>query len=660
MSARQKSTTAKKPRSYDPARIADGETVRVASYVSVNVTDEDGNETDVLVPKLPGRTDEDLKREAVEYARARRRISDAWREELSPDEVDAYVKPLAGFAAAIVVKNLVDVFADRASDDDVIALEGAADDVINASIERFQESLLESLREAEPANMVQEIRKEVIAGVLLDFEEREGPELADLEQAEYDARFDKVYEETIDVHTTNALSFYAQDIARIVLEDLKPADVDLDELREMIGGPANRQTTTSIGDLPSFPADRASEKLVRYVGGRERPVGRTKEGFDKLAAITRYGYELQHLEVRVDPAGISATHPDDVKPVLDRIKAERNETKAKTLLAAFAYASDPSTIDVSDFTVDLEELVELVSGYKRTGPKKTNRRYYHRKVAEILRYLHVDLASLQVNIRVVRRKKDGKEPNVVRGEYLMNRPRIESQQAVVYEEFYDELRRLIIASAALDDAKTDEERVEAEAARDAAVEYLDHVKPTFVVLGFPKDVADALALGSNQARERVSVGVLKSLKGPAFWLAYDLVFRRRWTRRKSLQKGDGTPLLDVLSDAGFLEESTKRSGGRASYKVALRAFFDAIDELLDLGELDHPGVEILRSHNGPGRPRNVTTDVKKWTTARGKHVREADLKPLTVRYVMLEERVEELQASREKSKPKRRKRPSAG
>ena len=671
MSAQRKKTTAKKgePRTeraklldYDPTTLTGADALGLVTFARVNVSDEDGKAQTVLVDARDGLTEEESVRSAVAYARAIRRVEDAWTDKPTSDEVRRDATAIASAAADIVFLNILRVGDERFGDELTTALGDHWDE--KPGKERLRQIFLDTLDEAYSAELVADTRKQATAAILLDFEEEAGDELQDLTENEWDARFSAYFLDRIQAQWVNGALKASQDIAARMLEVLKPTEKTLDGLVGLLKPTGDANLTTpevvrrlSEGHGLSLLADRAGEKLVRYVRGKERPISRTKDGYDELAPLKRYGWDLQYLEVRTSSEFFaSVLEPDVVRPVIEKIHAERNETKAKTLLAAFAYAADPSAKDVGGFVVDLEDLVEVVSSYKRSGPLKTNRRYYLRKVAEILRYLHVDLASLQVNIRVVRIKKDGARVDGVLGEYLMHRPRLESAQGVVYEEFYDELRRLIISSAALETAESEEAREQAKADQDRAIQYLEALKPTGVRLGFPADVAAALALKSREASELVNPAVLKALSGAAFWLAYDIAFRRRWTRAGALDKGTGVPLLEVLRENGFVEESRKRTGDRPSYKQALRSFFAAVDNLLDLGELDEPGVKILKPHGGPGRPRNITADLRAALDKRGERITERELQPLTVKYTLVERRVKELEQSRKSSQPRRRRR----
>ena len=644
MTARQKRTTAKKPLSYDPARIAD-ETATVESYVSVNITDEDGNETGVMVPRLPERTEDEIKREAIEYARALRRVDAAWRHDLSPEEVDNLLEPLAEHVANIITTNLVDVLTERAGEKEMVDLLGGdagLEAVIDAATTRNRERILQTIRDADPARLVRDIEKEAVTAILLDLEEREGPELRDLDEAEYDKRFAKAYEELGAERLANALSYYAQHIARVVLEDLNPAEIELGALVDLLkprDGKADDERSALTGGDVYMPVDEGFRTITRWVAGHEKPT-EYRDGYAVLPVVRKRFYE-QALHVREDPAYFAEiVSPQDVEPVLARVQQERNETKAKTLVAAFALACDPRNRSPESFPVGVHDLVNLISGYERSGPRKTRSDYYERKLAEVLRYLHADLASLQVNIRVATTTKNRTETMVV-GEYLMHRPRLAAEQEFAYPELYDQLRTLIITGQeGSDEAKQ-------------ALSYLKRLKPTHVYLGFPRTIMATLGHDKG-ALEAANRGVLQ-LNGPTFWLAYDVAFRRRWSDPAKMKTGHGVPLLDELERHGFTAESRKRTGGRPSYKHALSAFFSSIDQLLDLGELDEPGVKIWRPHGGPGRPKDVAKELRQWTTQRGKRVTEQDLEDLRVLYNLPEERMKALAALRRSRKPRRKK-----
>jgi hypothetical protein len=85
---------------------------------------------------------------------------------------------------------------------------------------------------------------------------------------------------------------------------------------------------------------------------------------------------------------------------------------------------------------------------------------------------------------------------------------------------------------------------------------------------------------------------------PAFWLAWQVSFLRRWARPPA-SGGQGKPLLRVLEEAGYLARYTR--GTKVRYKDALSAWWRDVGELVGVGLLDEPGVRIYRPSGGAWR-----------------------------------------------------------
>ena len=623
-------------RDFDPRR--GRVTAQTFEYAAVTVHFQDGTTQTVNVPILPGDTPGKIQERAEKYAFALRRVDSAWRHDLSEKEVSDRADVLMQTASFVYVENLIAITEERFGGDAVASLFGGAYEQI---LDKQAALLTASMKKNELDQVIRDIERQATAGVLIRLEAQHGARLQDVDDTEYSRLFREAWNDHYVNEAAEMLHFAAQDIARALLEEIKAGEATLDQIAALLKPSHDAVGRASTSDALYTPTDRAIQGIVKWVGGRLDPVD-FRDGYAKLPDIRTKSLRT-HLQVRESPDYLAELiTPENVEPVLAGIQAERNETKAKTLVAAYALASAPTTRDPTSFEVDIHEFVSLITGYKRSGPKKTRSDYYWRKFAEVLRYLQVDLASLQVNIR---RTRTGAKAEEVLGEYLMHRPRLVSEQGFAYMELYDQLKTLIIAGGGR--AGSEEEK--------QAIAFLHHLQPTAVRLGFPEAIMRSFGHHSN-ALEKTNREVL-TLTGPAFWLAYDIAFRRRWSKPKNLKPGGGLPLLQLLEEHGFLEVSRNRTGGRTSYKHALDEFFSSVDRLLALGELDDPGIRVWRFSGGPGRPKDVHADVKRWIKTRGKRITEADLEPLKVQYVFPEGRVKALENARKNAERKAARKP---
>lgn len=633
----EKRDTAKNVADFDPQR--EGSEKKVGMFALVTITDDEGRERELFMPRQEGQTDEDLKRGALEYAHLLRRVDDAWRRNFTPEEVTGRIDALANLAAHIVVGNLVNILFKRFPDAE-LDLEAFGDDdaetFVSQAEDKHRDIIRNLLLESDPDDLAVTMEKQIVARVVQDVEKDLDDDLEG-----YDEAFTKAWREQYEVHALDALHMYAQDVARTYLEDAKPSDATFEQVLTLLRG---KITETHVADTSRFysPVDRNISNLARYVGGKLDPEGVREVGGEtylKLPDVSRKTLSTS-FHVRYSPAYLEVVGPENVEPVLARIQAERNETKAKTLVAAFGLASDTQPgFDPASFSVDLHEFITLVTGYQRSGPAKTQSRRYWTTAAEILRYLHVDLASLEVNIRVVRRTGKKNPPEEYLGEYLMHRPRLIGQQPFAYEGLYDQLRTLIVESKGNEDRKKQ------------AVAYLRELKPTSVVLGFPPVIMQSFGR-EHRAIELTNPAVLK-LKGATFWLAYEITFQRRWSKRAP-KDGEGSSLLEELEKHGFLEESARRTGGRVSYSAAVSSFLASVSELVTLGELEEPGVQIWQPAGDTGRPKNVTRDLRTRAGKRSQYITEADLRPLKVAYQHRAERREAIEDARKKASSKKK------
>lgn len=134
------------------------------------------------------------------------------------------------------------------------------------------------------------------------------------------------------------------------------------------------------------------------------------------------------------------------------------------------------------------------------------------------------------------------------------------------------------------------------------------------------------------------------LKGPAFWLAYEIAFLRRWANPKDAMPGKGKKLLESLEKHGYCAKAASRTGDRVSYKAALREWFSDVDKLVDINVLEAPGVNVYEVSKG--KYKDVTEVIKALLENRGKRITQTSLCDMKVLYRIPEQRVAELAGTR--------------
>lgn len=410
-------------------------------------------------------------------------------------------------------------------------------------------------------------------------------------------------------------------IARIPAGAVRPPAFQfLHQIREEAKGSQVRADASA-----PLNVDHGFHATVRYLAGLADAKS-VEEGYSILQVQQRRGaYQRSDVGIReaLPQEYIAVIDPETTAPILERIQRERNEEKAKVLIAAFALASKRGA-DPDRFYVSLGDLVLMATGYARSGEKKTSSTYWWKKAAEAIKYATIDLASYQISVRIQRK---GESEALFVNEYLMHRPRLVTRQPLLFQGFLQRIIELATAEK-----------------HDELEQYVRGINPEGFYLGFPKDVYQAMGGGMN-ALETVSRDLL-ALKGPAFWLAYDIAFLRRWAKKQETDPSKGQPLLEKLDRIGYLEKSKRMSGGQPSYTVALRHFFKDLDKLCDLGTLEHPGATLHRKDSG--RWRHVTEAVKGWVGSRGVYINTDKLEGITMLYQLSEQRLAELEGTQKK------------
>ena len=331
MSAQRKKTTAKKgePRTeraklldYDPTTLTGADTLGLVTFARVNVTDEDGQPQTVLVDARDGLTEEESVRSAVAYARAIRRVEDAWTDKPTSEEVQRDATAIASAAADIVFLNILRVGDERFGDELTTALGDHWDE--KPGKERLRQIFLDTLDEAYSAELVADTRKQATAAILLDFEEEAGDELQDLTEAEWDARFSAYFLDRIQAQWVNGALKASQDIAARMLEVLKPTEKTLDGLVGLLKPPGDDRIL-----LSTAPIDREIQKSLtratlrphdaiireRVDGVRHNLKVRTSVSFDTIFSYDRQEDVLDRiqkslLEVKKYGAALLKLHLD--------------------------------------------------------------------------------------------------------------------------------------------------------------------------------------------------------------------------------------------------------------------------------------------------------------------------------------------------------------
>jgi hypothetical protein len=492
-------------------------------------------------------------------------------------------------------------------------------------------------------NLQSLLLRHLVAGAILTVE-------AEKPQEALEESWDELVWRTLHAYDTKAIldDYYKSHIygeAEELLENvLKPAGMPFEELRlwagisfvenSVAGSRSEGTEAVKPYGLLNFPADHAAFSITQYLAGRIEPT----EAVGNLMKVAVKATRGQQRELAVGealpPELLGLIAAESVEPTLARIREDRNETKAKVFVGALALASQQG-VDPERFFVSLADLMLLVTGYNRSGKSKIKPTYYWSKAAEIIRYLILDLASTTVHIQV--KLPHYKEALNVQ-EWLMHRPRPAIWQTPFDSPFTSHVISLVNQNATTELAN-----------------YVKSVNLEGFFLGFPKGILDALGVrtgkGQPNAIEQVPWEVLK-LKGPAFWLAYDIVFLRRWARPQHATAAKGKSLLETLEKHGYLEKSASRTGGRVSYKSALGSWFKDIDILINLDMLEDPGVSIYEFREG--RWYAVTHEVSDWLKDRGIKITRDKLTGLHVIYYLPQERIKELAKLRAKRKKHRK------
>lgn len=187
--------------------------------------------------------------------------------------------------------------------------------------------------------------------------------------------------------------------AEDIVNQLNPGEMAFEELRVWAGVALLEErfpASASGGIEPTklrgplvLSVDHSAFSLARHFGGQAAPIGKDG-GFSRLLDKATRGQQ-QYLAISeiLPPELLKAVDPGSVTPTLERIRKERNETKAKVFVGTLALACQKG-VDPESFFVSFSELVRLAAGYERTGKNKTKSASYWPKAADVVTYLMLD------------------------------------------------------------------------------------------------------------------------------------------------------------------------------------------------------------------------------------------------------------------------------
>lgn len=430
-------------------------------------------------------------------------------------------------------------------------------------------------------------------------------------RAEWEDRFWNAWDKLRGRRAEDIVFSWAQHLARHYAETLRPATMtleafgrylELDFTDAILGAPLERAAQTLL------PVDHKLRALARHLAGAHRAACEGTAGYRALLDQRVRSGTLHRLEVRHRPAPeLVLAAPQET---LTRLHlGAPSELCAKLLLALFNAAVQAENPE--RFFVRLDDLLTLLCRYQRSGPTKTQGRYYWRRAAELTSVLLVDLAALQGRAEVRGRAAP---PTAMTG-YLFHRP----VPVVGARHLADDLLRSAATFAAAPD--------------DRLARLLRRARLRGFEVGFTRQTLFAFGGLRRAGRGHALTPVpadLFALSGPCFRFAYDAAFLQRWSARSKPEPTRCPRLLeDVLEPFGYLASATKE-GRNVSYKDALRAWRDDSRTLIGLGVLVRPGVTLYRAAGGGWE--DVTKAVDLTLAKRHTYATRARLAGLRVRY----------------------------
>ena len=398
---------------------------------------------------------------------------------------------------------------------------------------------------------------------------------------------------------------------------LEAALADLaDDLMRQVGTELTSKVVESFASTGAAPSsswldhpdrlllsvDQVTMSCARYLAGLQLPA-RDRYGYDELDA-GRGGRtkRVDMVTVKFEPrSGTDAAVGE---------APEGSELKAKLFVALFALAAEAKNRgQASPIRVRLRDLLRMMGFRLGTA---TNSDYYWRYASQLTRYMLADLPNRVVAMQVT----------------------VAGQPRVLFEPLLAHVRALDPEGKGLDSGRL----VEDLQAGPAAIRRRGAHGFEFTL---SDELLEAHGIGrALNAVEHVPVRVL-ALRGPAFWLAWQVAFLRRWAVVPA-SGAQGKPLLRSLEEAGHLAAATR--GGRVRYRDALANWWRDTGELAAMGLLDEPGVRLYRQRGGSWR--DASTEISRWLDPGGGRITRERLQEVRIVFQIPAGRAAQLAAAR--------------
>ena len=568
---------------------------------------------------------------ALPLANAIESVNTVWRTNWVEQAQRQELATVLDEASNVVVENLLWVAEKRFG----TAAANALRESEHASVGRLAHAPLEArVGAAGAAALLAEAERRAAVRVMHAVQQASGgvlpPDTTELEHA-----FGRAWQESGSALRQLVRAEFAYDLAEVVLRLRRPSSARFEDMTDLLRSWSTRElditAMRSLGAEPvSLTTDVSLTILSKWLAGMGAVDG--EPPCIAFPPVRKRTYR-QVVQVQFGRASGHGGAPDASRPPVGQLVGlNRSEHHAKTLLALFTAASQSQDSSRDQITVDLHELVLLVTGNHRSGASKTRSVRYWRAVAEVLRYAIVELPQLYVDVYTHREYEQ--QGTTHRAVPLIRAPQLLA--AIPHDEavLLAHLRSVTPFSRE-------------GAAHTKASRYLMELKPTHLVFGVDSQLIRAFGV-DKQAFTKVNPAVMR-LRGPQLWLALDVVARRRWSDPSQTGARFGLPLLRVMEAHGFIKSSERRTGSRVSYKVALRSFVETIQKLLALGEVDGRGATFWDARNATN-PLDVTDSVHGWLTSRGQRITHTLLLPVRVRYEFHDSRFTQRRSARNRAR----------
>jgi hypothetical protein len=439
---------------------------------------------------------------------------------------------------------------------------------------------------------------------------------------------DASLQKILPIFTGDAVSHFAGDLFAVI------EAYDLPEFLELIQSPLkkrsrSRKTASTLPQLLPFTQDKHVYAITSFLSGRSNPpflpelnsyqLGKVNAGKTKQ-------YEDTYITARVD----FILAPDSAQSALDRIVNDRDELKGKVFVGTLGLAKWVAHRggDSTSFPISLRDLMKLFFNYELKV--KTDSKRYWKAVAQLTRYLFVDLPMLEISLQMTQTVGPAKNQPRHYQEVLMQAPGVyatEGQKIPV--NFRETIHKLVAAN------RTNE-----------LAEYLRQSNVEGFTLGYTRNALEALGGQALSVASELMTHEVLALTGPRWWLAYRVIAHlRRWQSGKDIKPEKGMLLLEALREPGYLSTQHRE---RTSYKEALREWMNDVDRLVDMGILEAPGVKVFQCKGQ--RWMDCSNELDLWISA-GKEVRitEGKLEGIRVLYMLPSERTNQMREVQKRS-----------